>query len=91
MGVIDQLRERFATLSPSLQQVARYVLEHPNEVVTQSMRSVGQHAQVPPTTLVRFAQTCSFAGWNEFKQALFSYLRFAGDCFGRLGRNCASV
>ena len=42
MGVINQLRERFSALSPSLQQVARYVLDHPNEVVTQSMRSVGQ-------------------------------------------------
>lgn len=70
MGVIDQLRECFASLSPSLQQVARYVLDHPNDVVTQSMRTVGQHAQVPPTTLVRFAQTSGFAGWNEFKQAL---------------------
>ena len=91
MGVIDQLRERFATLSPSLQQVARYVLEHPNEVVTQSMRSVGQHAQVPPTTLVRFAQTCSFAGWNEFKQALTTDMGLASDAANQYGSRARSL
>ena len=85
MGVINQLRERFSALSPSLQQVARYVLDHPNEVVTQSMRSVGQHAQVPPTTLVRFAQTCDFAGWNEFKQALTADMGLASDTSAQYG------
>ena len=91
MGVIDQLRERFATLSPSLQQVARYVLDHPNEVVTQSMRSVGQHAQVPPTTLVRFAQTCDFGGWNDFKQALTADMGLAGDAGNQYGSKARSL
>ena len=91
MGVIDQLRERFATLSPSLQQVARYVLDHPNEVVTQSMRSVGQHAQVPPTTLVRFAQTCDFGGWNDFKQALTADMGLAGDASNQYGSKARSL
>jgi hypothetical protein len=34
MGARDQIRQRFNELSPALQQVARYVLDHPNEVVT---------------------------------------------------------
>ena len=91
MGVIDQLRERFATLSPSLQQVARYVLDHTNEVVTQSMRTVGQHAQVPPTTLVRFAQTCEFAGWNEFKQALTADMGLASEAGLQYGDKARSL
>ena len=32
MGARDQIRQRFNELSPALQQVARYVLDHPNEV-----------------------------------------------------------
>ena len=69
-AVKDALRERFATLSPALQQIAKYVLDHPNQVVTGSMRSVGNHADAPPSTLVRFAQTFGFAGWPQFKEAL---------------------
>ncbi|MBB6576629.1 DNA-binding MurR/RpiR family transcriptional regulator [Comamonas odontotermitis] len=91
MGVIDQLRDRFASLSPSLQQVARYVLDHPGDVVTQSMRTVGQHAQVPPTTLVRFAQTCGFAGWNEFKQALTGDMGLSSDSANQYGDKARSL
>ena len=91
MGVIDQLRERFSALSPSLQQVARYVLDHPNDVVTQSMRTVGQHADVPPTTLVRFAQTFEFAGWTEFKQALTADMGLASDGGRQYGDKARSL
>ena len=91
MGVTDQLRERFSTLSPSLQQVARYVLDHPNDVVTQSMRTVGQHADVPPTTLVRFAQTFEFAGWTEFKQALTADMGLASDGGRQYGDKARSL
>ena len=45
MGARDQIRQRFDELSPALQQVARYVLDHPNEVVTGSMRGIGTRAQ----------------------------------------------
>jgi DNA-binding MurR/RpiR family transcriptional regulator len=69
----DQIRQRFNELSPALQQVARYVLDHPNEVVTASMRSVGARAQSTPATLVRFAQQLGYAGWPQLKEA------FAGD------------
>jgi DNA-binding MurR/RpiR family transcriptional regulator len=73
MGARDQIRQRFNELSPALQQVARYVLDHPNEVVTTSMRNVGTRAQSTPATLVRFAQHLGYAGWPQLKEA------FAGD------------
>jgi len=56
MAVRDDIRQRFSTLSPALQQVARHVLDHPNDVVTSSMRTVGGRANSTPATLVRFAQ-----------------------------------
>lgn len=70
MAVRDDIRQRYAELSPALQQVARFVLEHPNEVVTASMRTVGTRAGSPPATLVRFAQWLGFEGWPSLKQAL---------------------
>jgi DNA-binding MurR/RpiR family transcriptional regulator len=70
MGARDQIRQRFNELSPALQQVARYVLDHPNEVVTGSMRNVGTRSQSTPATLVRFAQHLGFEGWPQLKEGL---------------------
>ena len=73
MTVKDELRERFGDLSPALQQVAKYLLDHPNDIVTNSMRTLGTRAQSTPATLVRFAQNLGYAGWPQLKEA------FAGD------------
>ena len=69
-NLTDELRHRFNTLSPALQQVAKYVLEHPNEVVTSSMRAVGTRCNSTPATLVRFARQLGHDGWPALKQAL---------------------
>ena len=80
MSVQDDIRQRFAELSPALQQVARFVLEHPNDVVTASMRSVGTRAGSPPATLVRFAQWLGFDGWPQLKQAFAQDMGLGSDC-----------
>src|SRR5256885_172576 len=79
MPVQDDTRQRFAELSPALQQVARFVLEHPNDVVTASMRSVGTRAGSPPATLVRFAQWLGFDGWPQLKQAFAQDMGLGSD------------
>src|SRR2546427_644133 len=79
MSVQDDIRRRFAELSPALQQVARFVLEHPNDVVTASMRSVGTRAGSPPATLVRFAQWLGFDGWPQLKQAFAQDMGLGSD------------
>jgi DNA-binding MurR/RpiR family transcriptional regulator len=79
MSVQDDIRQRFAELSPALQQVARFVLEHPNDVVTASMRSVGTRAGSPPATLVRFAQWLGFDGWPQLKQAFAHDMGLGSD------------
>ena len=59
------LLERFPSLSPKLQVAARFVVDHPNEVVTMSMRAIAERAHTQPATLVRLAQQLGFAGWPE--------------------------
>jgi hypothetical protein len=78
MGARDQIRQRFNELSPALQQVARYVLDHPNEVVTGSMRNVGTRSQSTPATLVRFAQHLGFDGWPRLKEAFAADMGLGG-------------
>ena len=87
MSVKDELRQRFATLSPALQQIAKYVLDHPNEVVTSSMRTVGAHAGAPPSTLVRFAQNLGFEGWPQFKQAVAQDMGLGPEAYGERARS----
>lgn len=87
MSVKDELRLRFATLSPALQQIAKYVLDHPNEVVTSSMRTVGTHAGAPPSTLVRFAQHLGYEGWPQFKQAVAQEMGLGPEAYGERARS----
>jgi DNA-binding MurR/RpiR family transcriptional regulator len=82
MGVKDDLRQRYDSLSPALQQVAKHVLDHPNEVVTSSMRTVGTRAGSTPATLVRFAQHLGYAGWPQFKDAVASEMGLGPDAYG---------
>lgn len=79
MAVLDDIRQRYPELSPALQQVAKFVLEHPGEVVTASMRAVGTRAGSPPATLVRFAQLLGFDGWPQLKEALAQDMGLASD------------
>jgi DNA-binding MurR/RpiR family transcriptional regulator len=87
MSFEDDLRGRFAALSPALQQVARYVLDHPNEVVTSSMRTVGSRASSTPATLVRFAQHVGYAGWPELKARLTSDMGLSPETYGVRAKN----
>jgi len=82
MGVKDDLRQRYESLSPALQQIAKYVLDHPNEVVTSSMRTVGTRAEATPATLVRFAQHLGYAGWPQFKDAVAAEMGLGSDAYG---------
>ena len=82
MNLADTLRQQHADLSPALQQVANYVLEHPNDVVTSSMRTLGVRAGSTPTTLVRFAQHLGYAGWPQLKAALTAEMGLGPTAYG---------
>ena len=82
MNAKELIRQRFNDLSPALQQVARYVLDHPNEVVTGSMRNVGTRAQSTPATLVRFAQHLGFEGWPQLKEAFAADMGLGTETYG---------
>ena len=58
----DEIRRRYDTLSKRLKQVARYILDNSNSVAFDTVASIAQQADVPPSTLIRFA--------NAFKQHL---------------------
>ncbi|MCC8374546.1 MULTISPECIES: MurR/RpiR family transcriptional regulator [Photorhabdus] len=64
----EQVRSRYSELSKRLQQVARYVLDNTNSVAFDTVAVIAREADVPPSTLIRFANAFDFSGFNEMKQ-----------------------
>ncbi|MCA0241497.1 MAG: MurR/RpiR family transcriptional regulator [Proteobacteria bacterium] len=79
MDAREQILQRFAGLSPTLQAAARFVVDHPNEVVVVSMRTLAEHAGVQPATLVRLAQQLGYDGWPALKTAFAQDLGLGSD------------
>ncbi|MBT2772767.1 MurR/RpiR family transcriptional regulator [Halomonas sp. ISL-60] len=81
----DSLREQmiaqYDAMSPQLQQAARYVFEHPEEVALVSMREVARLAGVQPATMTRLAKFLGLSGYDELRAQHAAALRQGGDGF----------
>jgi DNA-binding MurR/RpiR family transcriptional regulator len=66
---LEQLIEqRFASLSNRLQQVARYLLDHPDTVAFGTTATIAAGAGVHASALVRFANAFGFSGFSQMQQ-----------------------
>ena len=87
MGVKEQLLAQFDSLSPKQRLAARFVIDHPNEVIIHSMRRLAEHAGAQPATLVRLAQQLGYAGWPELKSAVAADLGLHTEGYGERARS----
>ena len=69
-GLRAALVARQDQLSRRLQQVARFFLNHPEEVAINTLVRLAVLAQVPPATITRFAKEMGFVGFADL-QAVF--------------------
>lgn len=90
MATKDLILERFGSLSVKLQEAARFVVDHPNDVVISSMRTLAQRAGAQPATFVRLAQQLGFAGWPELKAAVAADLGLRGKRYGERAKALTS-
>ncbi|CAN1506619.1 RpiR Transcriptional regulators [Burkholderiaceae bacterium] len=74
MNAKEQILSHFPQLTPRLRDAARFVVDHPNDVVTHSMRGLAETANIMPSTLSRLAQQVGYVGWPELKKAFISDL-----------------
>ncbi|MCS2608468.1 MurR/RpiR family transcriptional regulator [Halomonas dongshanensis] len=86
----EQLIAQFDGLSGQLQQAARYLLEHPNEVALVSMRELARHAGVQPATMTRLAKALGFEGYNALRARYAEALRHERDGFADKARRAGS-
>lgn len=64
----DSVSEAYPRLSKQLQQIARFALEHPDQLALGTVAAVAEAAGVQPSALIRFANTLEFGGFTEMQQ-----------------------
>ncbi|GGY05807.1 (Fe-S)-cluster assembly protein [Litchfieldella qijiaojingensis] len=69
-----RITEEYASLSRRLQQTARFLLDHPQEVAFATVAKLAERAGVTPSTLIRFANSFDFKGFSEMQQLFRSRL-----------------
>ncbi len=62
--------ERYDSFSGRLQQVARHVLDHPDDLAFETLAVTAERAKVQPSTIVRFAKALGFDGTNRMQRVL---------------------
>ncbi len=72
----NELVERYSILSRRLQQITSYAMSHPNEMGLETIAVIVGRAEVPPSSMIRFAKSFGFGGFSEmqkiFQQGLVS-------------------
>ena len=64
----DEIARRFPDLSPQLQRIARFALDHPQDVALDTVAVVAAKAAVQPSAMVRFAQALGYSGYVDMQQ-----------------------
>jgi DNA-binding MurR/RpiR family transcriptional regulator len=89
MSARQNIIEQFDALTPTMQVAARFIVDHPNEVVIASMRTLADKAGAQPATLVRLAQQLGYSGWPELKSAFAAELGLHSDTYGARAKSLA--
>ncbi|WP_337270202.1 MurR/RpiR family transcriptional regulator [Oryzifoliimicrobium ureilyticus] len=73
--------ERFDGMSPQLQQAARHIIEHPQEVALVSMRELARSAGVQPSTMTRLAKFLGLSGYDDIRMHYAELIRGGSEGF----------
>jgi DNA-binding MurR/RpiR family transcriptional regulator len=63
-----EIVKSYDQLSPRLQQVAKYVLDNPNDMALQTLAVIAERSNVQPSTIVRFAKTFGYEGASQMQE-----------------------
>jgi len=67
-GLRQRIRDRFATLSPHLQRIARSSLEEPNSFALNTTARIAADLEIQPSTLIRFAKEFGYSGFSDLQR-----------------------
>lgn len=73
-GDLDELlaaiRDRYDDLSDRLKQIARHIIDEPNNVAFETLAVIAERSNVQPSAIVRFAQAFGFTGANPMQRLI---------------------
>jgi DNA-binding MurR/RpiR family transcriptional regulator len=64
----NRIRDRFDSLSPHLQRIARASLDQPNAFALSTIATIAAQTGVQHSTLIRFAKEFGYSGFSEMQQ-----------------------
>jgi len=71
---VDELRvailDRYDGFSKRLQQIGRYVLDHPDDLALETLAVIAERADVQPSAIVRFAKALGYPGASPMQRIL---------------------
>ena len=73
------LRESMTSLSNTEQEVARYLLDHPQQIVELSIHELAKRTFSSSSTIVRLCHRLGFAGFKEFRRAVTGELAIRAE------------
>ncbi len=74
-----RLREASPSLSAAEQQIARYIIENPEETTVLTVRELAQRTFTSPSSVVRVCRSIGFDGYKELRRALVRELAALDD------------
>ncbi len=69
-GLLARLRSRFDHLSPALAKINRFVTEHPDTVIHQTLIELAEASGSSEASVVRYCRDSGFTSFSEFRIAL---------------------
>ena len=78
-NVLLRLREVQPSLSSTERQIARYILENPDETTTLTIRELAHRSFSSPSSVVRICRAIGFQGYKELRHALTLELATLGE------------
>jgi DNA-binding MurR/RpiR family transcriptional regulator len=86
----DRIVAQFASLPPSQQAAARFILDRPHDVALLSMREQARRAGVPPATMTRLAQRLGLKGYDDVRRTYVAAMRKVATGYGEKASDLAS-
>ena len=82
-NTIRLIVDAFSGLTPELQKAAKYILENPEDVGLNSMRTIARGAGVKPATVSRLSKKLGFDQYERFREPFRQRLRKIEPQFAR--------
>ncbi|MEO7762600.1 MAG: MurR/RpiR family transcriptional regulator, partial [Casimicrobiaceae bacterium] len=69
-----EISRAFPLLTKQLQTIARYALDHPDELALNTVATIARDAGVQPSSMIRFANALGYGGFSEMQVIFRTHL-----------------